>query len=116
MSNLKPTLGHPSREAACVALLDDGLTHAEIGERLGISEGCVKNLVHRAGYRAGIGGVLVGEQNREELNAAAQARGIAPHALASRILAAVLKRDVRGRSLVDAVLDDQRTDQAEAAA
>lgn len=100
MTAPKPTLGYHSRTAAVVALRRQGLSSAEIAERIGITPKIVMDLETSAARRKG-GSVALDARDFERLAPYAARRGIGAAKLAQRIIRAVL--DDR---MVDAVLDD----------
>ena len=112
MAGRIPTLGYPSRTAAVMALLDQGLTIEEIAERIGISVHNVQNLIY---YRQKIprqkDGQAIAIRLNERLNSAlaelATRRGVQPAEIATKILSTVIEED-----LVDAVLDDEQQEVA----
>ena len=105
MTRARPTLGYPSRSAACRALRLDGLDNAQIKARFRaagetISSEQISALLNYKLHRAA-GRLNVGRHVIEQLAPQASARGITPTELAERLLA-VIARD----GMVDAVLDD----------
>lgn len=104
----KPTLGYPTRTDAVLALRSQGLSRAEVGARIGISEGTVAALEFSGARRkhgtAGATGacrVEIGGGVADLLRSAAEARRVSVERLAADLLEAIACDD-----LIDAVLDD----------
>lgn len=107
-----PTLGYPSKQAAIVALVEQGLTNAEIAEMLGMSLTAFTTAKSRALKRMGrrprdwgrIGEswmVRLPAHLVDDIKPHADARGCTPNELARRIVEATIDH-----GLVAAVLDD----------
>mgnify|MGYP001796789334 CR=1 FL=1 len=105
MGKAKPTLGYPTRAAACVALHAQGLKHGEIGQKLGIAKGTVCALIaSQKGRRAEDfyqRTVRVDETVLSELKPHAKKRGLRVHQLVRELVHCVVQE-----GLVDAILDD----------
>src|SRR3546814_6785472 len=107
-----PTLGYHSKQAAIVALVEQGLPNSVIAERLGMNGRDFASAKSRALKRMGrrprdwgrIGQawqVRLPARLVEEIMPHAEARGCTPNELARRIVEAAIDHD-----LVAAVLDD----------
>lgn len=104
---MTPTLGYPCRSEAVMALIEQGLSQAEIATRIGIKPSTVA--VHCHYLRRGRGDrgypkfarIRIERDALAPLASHAAARGVTVDILARRILQAVVDGN-----LVDAVLDD----------
>lgn len=101
----KPTLGYPSRTAACLALRAQGLSWSQIAARCGISVECATNLAYvGARSRAGLGAGAKVPIRRALLNrlaGPAARRGTTTTLLAQRVIETAIEE-----GLVEAILDD----------
>lgn len=105
-----PALGYPSRTAAVVALRAEGLSTAQIAERLGIKRTEVNSLEWRASHprsarRRGYAGPIISipPQAVEQLRPHINRRRMSLVELATQIITRVA-----GGGLVDQVLDGNR--------
>lgn len=109
MKNAIPTLGYPTRTAACAALEAEGLTSAQIGARIGIPATDVSALLCYSRGRSPDASIAdeAGKPVRmpagllRRLQPAARKRGVSNETLAWMIVDAVVED-----GLIDAVLDD----------
>lgn len=117
MSTIKPVLGYPSLTAAAVALKADGRSDDEIAALIGRSRQAVQTLLWSARKaKARPQRVWVSRKANERLLAAAVRRDLTPSRLMAELLEVVAVPGPDGRDLIDAVLDDQHTEQSEEAA
>ncbi len=108
MKNAIPTLGYPTRTAACVALEAEGLTSAQIGARVGIPATTVAALLCSARRFSdarsapdACKSVHFPIRLLQQLQPAARKRRVSRETLAWMIVERVAEDD-----LIDAVLDD----------
>jgi predicted transcriptional regulator len=106
---MQPVLGYRSKSAAIRAMKAEGLSSAEIGQRIGMSGSAVSQLAYCVRKRADS---PQSDEKRQRVYMApymiaalkphADKRGIAATTLVQRIVIALLEDN-----LIDAVLDDQ---------
>jgi hypothetical protein len=103
-----PTLGYRSKSEAAAALRAQGLSHAEIGCRLGVAKGTVGSMISTAKRgRNPLKGpnrpltLTLSAATWHALEPAAVLRGVSIERLAGRLLA-----HVAADQLVNAILDD----------
>ena len=103
MGGAKPTLGYPSRTAACVALNKRGLTDRQIADKIGIEPGTVAALRHsarRTGERSNFT-INLSSEASSTLRMAATGRAIQSTTLIERLIEVICADD-----MFDAVLDE----------
>lgn len=106
MPRRKPTLGYPTRTAACMALNDQGLTSRQIADRIGIEQSTVAALIASGRgtnkpYDGNARTVVIEASALDALEPAAVRRGLSVNALVRRLIYTIIDDD-----MVDAILDD----------
>ena len=99
----RPTLGHPTRTDAVMAMRGEGVAPGAIAATMGISTEAVSAFETYGRRRAGFGNrtcLLPGEL-LDALRIDAEARGVTANALVRRLIETIVDE-----GLVDAVLDD----------
>ena len=107
MPGAKPTLGYPSRTAAVMALLDEGLNYDEIAARIGISTNTVRSLENDHLEKIAVTRIrckLVNPHS-DYMRKAARLRGITASQLAHHLLEIICEDD-----LLLSILDDGHDD------
>ena len=94
MGKRKPTLGYPSRTMAVIGLREQGLSGAEIAEKIGIHRGTVGAIEssYRASVKAKQGrrSVVISREQTRMLHLHAERRGVGIEALLQRIVDTVI--------------------------
>lgn len=106
MSARTPIAGYPSKTAAVMDMIDNKkMRPPEIARELSISPANVRNLYYSATRKrtSGFSKINVDLDVMRDAEPHARARGISPHDLCRRILAAAMADNI-----VDAILDDKK--------